>query len=106
MGFPGGAMRTFTFTDEKSNKFWNIELKGKSFEVTFGKIGAKGQTQIKDFPDEAKALKEHDKLVAEKVAKGYVETTTAASAKPQASKEPPPAKPQAPTAPPRTPPAP
>ena len=80
-------MRTFTYTDAKSNKFWNIELKGKSFEVTFGKVGARGQTQIKDFPDDARAQKEHDKLVAEKLAKGYVETT----AKVPATKAPAPA---------------
>jgi uncharacterized protein (TIGR02996 family) len=76
-------MRTFTYTDEKSKKFWNIELKGKTFEVTFGKLGARGQTQIKSFPDEDKARKEHDKLIAEKLAKGYVETT---AAKPPAAK--------------------
>src|SRR5437016_5949383 len=80
-------MRTFTYTDEKSNKFWNIELVGKRFEVTFGKIGAKGQTQIKDFLDEAKAQKEHDKLVAEKVRKGYLETTPVAAAAPTSLRE-------------------
>jgi uncharacterized protein (TIGR02996 family) len=68
-------MRTFVFTDAKSNKFWNIDLKGASFTVTFGRIGSTGQTQTKDFPDEEKARKAHDKLVAEKVGKGYVETT-------------------------------
>src|SRR4051794_40635856 len=75
-------MRTFTFTDEKSNKFWNIDLKGKSFTVQFGRIGTAGQTQTKDFPDEARARKEHDKLVAEKLAKGYEETTPAAAPQP------------------------
>jgi predicted DNA-binding WGR domain protein len=52
-----------------------IELKGKSFTVNFGKIGTSGQTQKKDFPDEAKAKKEYDKLIGEKVKKGYKETT-------------------------------
>jgi uncharacterized protein (TIGR02996 family) len=68
-------MRTFVFTDGKSNKFWNIELQGTRFTVTFGKVGAAGQTQTKDFPDEEKAEKAHDKLIAEKLDKGYVETT-------------------------------
>jgi uncharacterized protein (TIGR02996 family) len=68
-------MRTFVYTDDNSNKFWNIELQGSSFTVTFGKVGSKGQTQRKDFPDEDKARKAHDKLVAEKLGKGYVETT-------------------------------
>jgi uncharacterized protein (TIGR02996 family) len=72
-------MRTFTFTDGKSNKFWSIDRQGRRFTVRFGKIGASGQTQVKEFPDEAGAKKEHDKLVAEKLAKGYQETTNAAA---------------------------
>jgi uncharacterized protein (TIGR02996 family) len=68
-------MRTFEFKDSKSNKFWNIELEGKSFTVTFGRIGTDGQTQTKDFPSEAAAKAARDKLVAEKLGKGYVETT-------------------------------
>jgi uncharacterized protein (TIGR02996 family) len=76
-------MRTFEFKEGSSSKFWNIELKGKEFTVTFGRIGTKGQTQIKQFTDEDRARKEHDKLVREKLGKGYVETTpTAASAGP------------------------
>jgi uncharacterized protein (TIGR02996 family) len=71
-------MRTFVFTDAKSNKFWHIDLQGANFRVTFGKVGSSGQTQVKDFPDALQARKAHDKLVAEKLAKGYVETTAAA----------------------------
>ena len=70
-------MRTFEFTDDTSNKFWHIDLQGTTFTVTFGRIGTKGQTQVKDFPDAAQARKAHDKLVAEKLVKGYVETTFA-----------------------------
>ncbi len=68
-------MRTFVFTDGKSNKFWNIDLQGTSFTVTFGKLGTNGQTQTKEFPDEQAARKALDKLVADKLGKGYVETT-------------------------------
>ncbi len=71
-------MRTFEFKDGKSNKFWNIEISGISFTVTYGKIGTTGQTQTKDFPTEEKAKAAHDKLVAEKLGKGYVETTAGA----------------------------
>jgi uncharacterized protein (TIGR02996 family) len=80
-------MRTFNFTDAKSHKFWNIELKGKSLTVTYGRIGTAGQTQTKSFADEAKTLKEHDKLVREKLSKGYVETTPAAKATPTSLRE-------------------
>src|SRR5262249_2821453 len=42
--------------------------------------GTAGQTQTKEFKDEATAKKEHDKLIAAKLGKDYVETTTAAPA--------------------------
>jgi uncharacterized protein (TIGR02996 family) len=80
-------MRTFTFTDAKSHKFWNIERKGKSFTVTYGRIGSAGQAQTKTFADEARAIKEHDKLVTEKLRKGYRETTPAAKTVPASLRE-------------------
>jgi HEAT repeat protein/predicted DNA-binding WGR domain protein len=73
-------MRTFTCTDGKSSKFWNIELNRRSFTVRFGKAGTSGQAQVKEFPNESAALKAHDKLVAEKLAKGNRETTPVAPA--------------------------
>ncbi|EMM76931.1 WGR domain protein [Leptospira santarosai str. 2000030832] len=30
------------FKDDKSDKFWNIEVDGNSFTVTYGKTGASG----------------------------------------------------------------
>src|SRR5262245_20188603 len=79
-------MRTFVYTDAKSNKFWNIDLHGASFTVTFGKVGSAGQTQTKTFPTDIVARAAHDKLVAEKLGKGYTETTggSAAAAAPTA----------------------
>ena len=73
-------MRRFEFSEGSSNKFWEIELSGSSFTVTWGKIGTTGQTQTKDFPTEAKAQSEHDKLVSEKVKKGYAEVGGATAA--------------------------
>ncbi len=61
----------YEFSEGTSNKFWEIALSDKSFTTTFGKIGASGQTTIKKFGSAAEAKKEHDKLVAEKVKKGY-----------------------------------
>ena len=80
-------MRTFTYSDAKSHKFWNIDLQGNQFTVTYGRIGAAGQSQTKEFADAAKAQKEHDKLVKEKLAKGYVETTPSAQAPPRSLRE-------------------
>jgi predicted DNA-binding WGR domain protein len=43
--------------------------------VSWGRIGTKGQMQIKQFADESRAAAELSKLVAEKLRKGYVEKT-------------------------------
>lgn len=71
-------MRTFQYSDAKSHKFWNIDVSGKSFTVTYGKINTAGQTQKKSFPSAEKAQAEADKLIKEKTKKGYVETTAQA----------------------------
>src|SRR5579871_5802801 len=71
----GGLMRTFTFQEGSSDKFWNIELNGNAFTVTFGRTGSKGRTQTKTFATAAKAQAAHDKLVQETLGKGYIETT-------------------------------
>ena len=75
-------MRTFQFSDAKSHKFWNIDVQGTGFTVTYGKVGAKGQTQTKTFADAAAAQAEADKLIREKLKKGYTETTPKASSSP------------------------
>ena len=72
-------MRTFAFKDGTSDKFWNIELAGKSFTVTFGRTGTNGQTQTKTFGTADEAKREHDKLVSQKLKKGYTETTAGAT---------------------------
>jgi uncharacterized protein (TIGR02996 family) len=73
-------MRTFQFSDAKSHKFWNIDVQGIGFTVTYGKVGTAGQSQIKRFASAAKAQSEAAKLVREKTAKGYRETTPKAAA--------------------------
>ena len=65
-------MPRYEFSEGTSNKFWQIDLTGTSFTTTYGKIGAAGQTTLKSFADEAAAKKEYEKLVAEKVKKGYL----------------------------------
>ncbi|MDI1483885.1 DUF4132 domain-containing protein [Polyangium sp. y55x31] len=79
-------MRRFEFVEGSSKKFWQIERDGSQLSIQWGKIGTAGQSQVKDFPSEQKAQAEHDKLVAEKTKKGYVEV-----AAPDASAAPPPA---------------
>jgi len=64
-------MPRYEFKEGSSNKFWEIKLDGTAFTTVYGKIGTDGQESMKEWDDEAKAKKEYDKLVAEKVKKGY-----------------------------------
>ncbi len=67
------SRREFHFVSGGSSKFWAIEMKGKSFDVTYGKIGTPGTTQTKSFADTDAANAAGEKLVKEKTSKGYVE---------------------------------
>ncbi len=64
------------YSDEKSNKFWKIEVSGKSHTVTYGKIGSKGTSKTKEFETAEKALKDAEKLVKAKTKKGYKEVAS------------------------------
>lgn len=72
------AARRFEYSDGKSNKFWEIELKGTDVVTSYGRIGGTAQSTTKGFKSAADAVKAHDKLVAEKVGKGYMETGSSA----------------------------
>ena len=69
----GKHMRRFGLVEGNSSKFWQIALDGRSFTVSWGRIGSAGQTQTKEMPSADKAQKEHHKMVAEKLKKGYRE---------------------------------
>jgi predicted DNA-binding WGR domain protein len=79
----GGAeskqRREFHFTEGTSRKFWAVELRGEQMTVQFGRIGSEGQTQTKEFDTAAEARQACDKLVAEKLKKGYVEQAAPAA---------------------------
>jgi predicted DNA-binding WGR domain protein len=70
------SRREFQFSEGSSNKFWAIEVDGTSQKVHFGRVGTSGQAQTKVFGSEDEAKKATDKLIAEKVKKGYKEVTT------------------------------
>jgi predicted DNA-binding WGR domain protein len=65
-------MPRYEFVEGSSSKFWEIQLEGTSFITTYGRIGTDGQSSMKEWDTEARARKEYDKLVAEKVKKGYL----------------------------------
>jgi predicted DNA-binding WGR domain protein len=59
--------------DGGSHKFYEAVVSGKTLTIRYGRIGDKGQTQVKDFADHAKAVAEANKKVGEKRKKGYAE---------------------------------
>src|SRR5690349_12269087 len=65
--------RELVYMDATSSKFWNIELAGNTYTVKYGRIGTDGQSLTKSFADEAAAKKDMDKLIKEKLGKGYVD---------------------------------
>jgi len=66
-------MREFTFGEGNSNKFWRIGVTDAEVVVSFGRIGTKGQTLIKSLDSPERAEREAQKLIAEKLRKGYQE---------------------------------
>jgi predicted DNA-binding WGR domain protein len=66
--------RYFEFVGGNSAKFWEIGTSGNEVTVRFGRIGTEGQTQVKTLADAAAATKHAEKLIAQKLAKGYQET--------------------------------
>ncbi len=69
---PSGLKR-FEFVEGGSKKFWEIGQTGCDMTVRYGRLGTNGQTQTKTFPEEARTAREVQKLIAEKVKKGYTE---------------------------------
>lgn len=61
------------FIDGNSDKFWQIEVSESEFTVTYGKNGTSGVSQKKSFSSDEECLKAAEKLLAEKVKKGYSE---------------------------------
>ncbi|GAA5161773.1 AAA domain-containing protein [Viridibacterium curvum] len=61
------------FEQGGSRKFWRARVKGCELDVSYGRIGTAGQSALKQFESAERARREMDKLVAEKLRKGYVE---------------------------------
>src|SRR5688572_5946831 len=60
-------------SDGGSHKFYEVVVSNKTLTIRYGRIGDKGQTQVKDFPNHDKALAEANKKLDEKRKKGYAE---------------------------------
>jgi DNA ligase-1 len=70
---PDGS-RNFEYSDEKSDKFWEITVAGLDVTVRYGRKGTSGQSQTKSFDNAAAVAKHVTTLIDEKVKKGYAET--------------------------------
>jgi predicted DNA-binding WGR domain protein len=66
-------VRTLTFEQGGSRKFWRATLRGSELTVAYGRIGSAGQQLLKAFDSPQRARREMDKLVEEKLRKSYVE---------------------------------
>lgn len=75
------------YIDGNSDKFWQIEVTGLEYTVTYGKNGTSGTSQTKSFATDEECLKTAEKILAEKVKKGYSETgDVAVASKPKTAK--------------------
>nr|WP_309693769.1 WGR domain-containing protein [Armatimonas sp.] len=63
--------RIFLCTEGDSSKFWRVRVEGSIQAVCYGRIGTDGHELIKTFDSSVAATKATDKLIAEKLGKGY-----------------------------------
>jgi predicted DNA-binding WGR domain protein len=68
-----GHTRALRFEQGTSRKFWRASVHGAELRVTYGRIGSAGQNNNKQFDNAERALRELNKLVDEKLRKGYTE---------------------------------
>jgi predicted DNA-binding WGR domain protein len=68
-------MRRFEFKDVTTSKFWQISQEGPQLTVSWGQIGAKGQTRTRIFDSPDTAFKNQCDLIGEKLVNGYIEVT-------------------------------
>ena len=61
----------------RRDKFWSIEVTDNYFHVSYGQTGSDGITQAKSFESEYLCMKEANKLVNEKLKKGYIDQVEA-----------------------------
>ncbi len=59
------------FIEAKSSKFWEISVSGHEQTIRFGRIGSRGQSLTKSFPDHEAALADSKRQAAAKRQKGY-----------------------------------
>ena len=72
------AWRRLQLVDGTAQKFWNIRVQRNSYIVHFGRLGSQGQKRTTECADSATARERRDRLIQQKLNKGYVEVATEA----------------------------
>ena len=70
-GFENVEFQRLIFKDATSNKFWEAGVQDDKLIVRYGRVGAKGQVQVKTFANATETVKEKERMVREKLGKGY-----------------------------------
>ena len=65
--------RRFIYQDAKSDKFWDIDFEGTTQTVVYGKTGTAGREAVKEFATADQCAQESEKLILQKLKKGYTE---------------------------------
>lgn len=63
--------RIFFCTENGAHKFWRVRVEEKTQIVRWGRIGTEGQALSKEFVTPEDALTATERLIAQKLAKGY-----------------------------------
>lgn len=73
--------REFYYQDDRSNKFWTIELVGEIVITTNGRFGATPRETRHGYDNNEKAIKAAEREINSKLQKGYVEGALATAPK-------------------------
>jgi predicted DNA-binding WGR domain protein len=79
-------MRRLEYSDEKSNKFWQVVVQGADVTTEWGRIGSSGQCKTKTFGSDDAAAKAAEKQLQTKLKKGYAEVGGVAAPPPAPTK--------------------
>jgi predicted DNA-binding WGR domain protein len=66
--------RYFRYEDDKSSKFWEITLSSATITTAWGRTGGRAQQRTRSFPRSEDAEAFANRIISEKLEKGYTET--------------------------------
>lgn len=73
-------MRRFEFIQGNEAKFWEVVRRGGTLTMVSGKIGGNAKSRTKSLDDYMAAEQEFDRLIRDKLRRGYVEVQAASEA--------------------------